>query len=34
MVKTNLKLNMHDAQNEMLKGKYEIDTGLPIGEGS
>jgi hypothetical protein len=27
-------LNMLDAQNKRLKGKYEINTGLPLGEGS
>jgi hypothetical protein len=27
-------LNMFDAQNKMLEGKYEINTDLPHGEGS
>jgi hypothetical protein len=25
---------MLDARNKRLKGKYEINTGLPLGEGS
>jgi hypothetical protein len=27
-------LNMIDAQNKRLKWKYEVNTGLPLGEGS
>jgi hypothetical protein len=26
-------LNILDARNKRLEGKYEMDTGLPLGEG-
>jgi hypothetical protein len=34
MVKLNLKFKYVDAWNKMLEGKYEMNTGLPLGEGS